>query len=182
MKKPSRRQDPAPKAEKTAPVTGESQAERFAQAASLFQSGRFAEARTWFESAAEGPNREMAHSARLHIRMCEQRLARAAPAPKSAEEHYALAIALMNRRDYAPAREHLEQALQTAANGDHIHYALALCLGSLGDVDGAARQLRRAIEIHPRNRAAARSDPDFTDLLRQPPLREVVETGRAASG
>ncbi|MBI4877940.1 MAG: hypothetical protein HY822_25190 [Acidobacteria bacterium] len=179
MRKPSKRQETAPKAGGTAPPAGQSQADLFAQAAGMFQSGRFAEARTLFESATAGPNREMAHSARLHIRMCEQRLARGAPTPASAEEHYTYAIALLNRREFSAAREHLEKALKMAGGGDHIHCALALCLGSLGDVEGAARHLRRAIEIHPRNRAIVRHDPDFADLMQRPPIRELVGAGKA---
>jgi tetratricopeptide (TPR) repeat protein len=119
----------------------------------------------------------MAHAARLRIRMCEQRIATAGPAPATAEEHYNYAVAFMNRADFQAARQHLERALQTAGDPDHIHYLLALCLGSLGDIDGACRHLRRAIEIHPRNRAMARSDPDFADLAHRPPISELLTGG-----
>ena len=183
MKKPSKREAPAPREDRAAqpaamPVAGPAQAEVFARAAEQFQAGRFAEAKALFEAASTGASREMAHSARLRMRMCDQRLAKGDPELATAEEHYNYAIALMNRRDMQGARQHLEQALRLPGGGDHLHYALALCLGTMGDLDGAGRHLRRAIEIHPRNRAMARSDPDFADLARRPPLSELLAGGQ----
>ncbi len=200
MKKPSKRalspakaekgvrtaatvQEPAEAREPAPPLpVGPSQAEAFAQASRLFHAGQYAEARRLFEEAAGGANREMAHSARLHVRMCEQRLSREAPALATAEDHYNYAVALVNRRDFQSARQHLEQALQMADDGDHIHYALALCLGYLGDIDGACHHLRRAIELHPRNRAAARSDPDFAELIHKPQISELLVAGKGVAG
>jgi len=187
MKTPSKRGAPAPKAGKTAkgPIApaaaGPSQEELFAQASGLFHSGRFGEAKALFEAASEGAIREMAHSARLHIRMCDQRLGSAIPELATAEERYNYAVALMNRREFQAARQHLEQAVRMSSGKDHLHYALALCLGALGDLDGAGQQLRRAIEIHPRNRAMARNDPDFADLVRRPPLSELLAGGHGRS-
>ena len=185
MKTPSKREAPALKAGKTAkgpiapPAAEPSQAELFEQAAGLFRSGHFGEAKALFEAASKGAIREMAHSARLHIRMCHQRLGSATPEMATVEERYNYAVALMNRREFQAARPHLEQAVRmSTSGGDHLHYALALCLGALGDLDGASQQLRRAIEIHPRNRAMARSDPDFADLVRRPPLSELLAGGQ----
>ena len=124
----------------------------------------------------------MAHSARLHVRMCDQRLAKESPALTTAEDHYNFAVTLMNRRDFQAARRHLEEALRMSSDGgDHLHYLLALCLGSLGDLEGASRHLKRAIEIHPRNRAMARSDPDFAELAHRPGIHELLTAGRGGS-
>ncbi|MCX6635181.1 MAG: hypothetical protein NT090_08895, partial [Acidobacteria bacterium] len=104
MKTPSKREAPAPKAGKTAkgPIApaGPSQEELFAQASGLFHSGRFGEAKALFAAASEGAIREMAHSARLHIRMCDQRLGSVVPELATAEERYNYAVALMNRREF----------------------------------------------------------------------------------
>jgi tetratricopeptide (TPR) repeat protein len=195
MKKPSKRERPALKTGKTAraavvPPSRETakevapaaaspvQAEKFAQAAELFTVGRFAEARRLFEAASTGANREMAHSARLHVRMCEQRVAREIPAPTTAEDNYNYAVTLMNRRDFQAAQGHLEQALRLSGEADHVYYALALCRGSLGDLEGAGRHLKRAIEIHPRNRAMARNDPDFAEFARRSPISELIAAGK----
>ena len=188
MMKPLKRKAPAKKAGKTErpaekPVAPQApaQAEVFAKAANLFQAGRFAEAKDLFEAATTGPSPAMAHSARLHVRMCEQRIAHRGPAPATADEHYTYAVAMMNRAEYLPAREHLEQALRLTDGGDYIHYALALCLGTLGDLEGACQHLKRAIEIQPRNRAAARHDPDFAELAHRPPISELLAGGRGGA-
>ncbi len=154
------------------------QPELFEKAVSVFRSGDFAAARDLFEKASAGPNREMAHSARLHVRMCQQRLERQKPVLTTAEDHYAYAVALMNHQDHAGAAPSLEEALRLGGERDHFHYALALCRGALGDLEGAAWHLRRAIEIQPRNRSIARNDPDFVRLVNQPQISELLAPGR----
>jgi tetratricopeptide (TPR) repeat protein len=157
------------------------QTKLFERAIALFHERKFAEANELFEQAAGGPNKEMAHAARVHKRMCEQRLATETPKPRTVEDYYNLAIALLNRRELAPAEQTLRQALELMEHGDHLHYAMALCRGLQGDPEGALRHLRRAIELEPRNRAAARNDPDFSELILQNPLRDLVFPERKAS-
>ena len=57
---------------------------------------------------------------------------------------------------------------------DYAHYALAVVLGHLGKVDQAAQHLRRAIQMQPRNRTAALADPDFSELAKYPPIRDLL--------
>lgn len=150
------------------------QRRHFEEATAFFHSGNYQNARQRFLAASEGPNREMAHTARLHISMCEQRLARMAPELKTPEDHYNYAIALINRRELGEAERHLKIA-STGLNGaDHVLYAMALCRALQGDLAGSADYLSRAIQIDPRNRSLARSDPDFQEACRKPPLRELV--------
>lgn len=47
----------------------------FTRAIALFNAGRFAAAKEAFGKLTEARNRDLAHSAKLRIRMCEQRLA-----------------------------------------------------------------------------------------------------------
>jgi tetratricopeptide (TPR) repeat protein len=155
------------------PPAPDQQRVKFEQAIALFQRGDFPAARAAFEGALAGDSREMAHAARIHMRMCEQRIARNTPQPASAEERYNFAVALINRRELGLAERHLAEALG-AADGDHLHYAMALCLGLKGDLDGAGKHLRRAIELEPRNRLAALNDPDFREFVHHPTLRQVL--------
>jgi tetratricopeptide (TPR) repeat protein len=167
----------APEVPAPALSSGE-QSEAFESAIALFHSGQFTAARTLFREAASGPNREMTHAALSHARMCERRIG-APPAPASAEERYNYAIALINERRFEAAEAQLRQALAQAPNGDHIHYALALCRGLSGDLAGAYTHIKRAIELHPRNRAVARNDADFADLAQRPPLADLLYPERA---
>jgi len=158
------------------------QKEAFEAAAALFHTGQFQPAQELFRQAAQGPNREMAHTALLHARMCERRLAAVELTPRSAEEHYNIAVALINQRRLEPAERHLRQALAQTPDSDHLYYVLSLCYGLGGDLAGAYDHLKRAIELRPQNRIAARNDPDFAEIGRQPPLAELLYPERADSG
>lgn len=171
---------PSPKARKALvpapPSVQHHQPELFENGIALFREGRFAEARVFFEKAAEGPILEMGSAARTHARMCELRIDRAAPAVTTAEDHYNYGVALLNQRRLREAEAHLEEALRLAPEGDHIHYALALSRGLSGDIQRASQNLRRAIELQPRNRGQARNDPDFAGLLHHPPIAALLFT------
>ena len=136
----------------------------------LFHARKLAEAREQFQIAAGGPERDVAQRARLHISMCDRRLQQAAVTLKSAEDYYNYGVALINSRNIAEARTHLETALAMAPGKDHIHYALGLAQALAGDTANAFDNLKRAIELEPRNRIMARQDADFGPLANQPPF------------
>ena len=164
------------------PMDAARQAEAFESAAVLFHAGQFRPAQELFRQAAHGPSREMAHSALLHARMCQRRLERAELAPRTPEEHYDFAVALVNERRIGAAEEHLRAALAQAPESDHLYYVMALCRGLGGDLVGAYTHLKRAIELRPQNRIAARNDPDFAEIGQQPPLAELLYPERTRAG
>jgi len=141
----------------------------------FFHARKFKEARERFaEAAAGGPERDVAQRARLHIAMCDRRLQQAPVSLGSAEDYYNYGVALINSRNVAEARTHLEKAIQIAPGSDHIHYALALAQALSGDVTNACENLKRAIELEPRNRIIARQDADFGPLAHQPPFDALL--------
>lgn len=151
-------------------VTPARQLANFEAAMKLFHARKLQEARDLFATAAEGPERDVAQRARLHIAMCDRRLQQATVSLKSAEEYYNYGVALLNARNVAEARTHLEKALSMAPGTDHIHYAVALAQALSGDSANAYENLKRAIELEPRNRIIARQDADFAPLANQPPF------------
>jgi len=140
----------------------------------FFHARKFKEARERFAEAAGGPERDVAQRARLHIAMCDRRLQQAPVSLGSAEDYYNYGVALINSRNVAEARMHLEKAIQIAPGSDHIHYALALAQALSGDVANACENLKRAIELEPRNRIIARQDADFGPLAHQPPFDALL--------
>ncbi|MCE5311136.1 MAG: tetratricopeptide repeat protein [Acidobacteriales bacterium] len=155
-------------------MAAEEQADAFERAMRLFHARDYAGARNIFETAAKGPVAAMAHTARVHARMCEMRLSQAQPQLETADDHYNYAVGLINMRRLADAEKHLTKALEIYPNADHLHYALALTRGLQGDFEGAHRHMKRAIDIQPRNRALARNDPDFAELIQRGSLRELL--------
>src|SRR5262249_39220625 len=148
----------------------QNQLARFEAGMKLFHARKLQEARDHFKAAADGPELDVMQRAKLHMAMCDRRLQQSAPTLRSAEDHYNYGVALLNTRNVAEARGHLEKALQMSPGADHIHYALALAQALSGDLMNAHENLKRAIELEPRNRILARQDTDFAPLLNQPPF------------
>jgi tetratricopeptide (TPR) repeat protein len=157
-----------------APPPGQRQRTSFEAAMKLFHARKFKEARELFEEAASGPERDVAQRSKLHIAMCDRRIGQPAVELGTAEENYNYGIAMLNSRKVAEARTHLEKALEIAPGSDHIHYALALTLALSGDLAGAHDNLKRAIEIEPRNRLIARQDADFAPIVNQPSFQALI--------
>ncbi|MCC6367930.1 MAG: tetratricopeptide repeat protein [Bryobacterales bacterium] len=165
----------APPLRQDAPATAaRTQAEEFDKAMRLFHQRDFASALLHFEKCAAGENRDMAYTAKQHIRMCQQRIAQSQPDLRTPEDLYYYAVNLISQRRPADAEQILKRALEQSPKSDHIQYALCLSRGLQGDLEGAARHLETAIRLDPRNRTIARTDPDFLEFGRQSPVREIV--------
>jgi tetratricopeptide (TPR) repeat protein len=175
---PSRRrpgpQDAAGSAAAEARSMAQAQVKSFEQAVRLFHARKFGEARELFVKASNGPNREMAHNAELHIRMCDRRLEKPVVDLKTAEDHYNYGIAMINARNLSDAQQHLEAALKLDPRADHVLYALAIAKGLSGDIDAACDNLKRAIDLEPRNRISARQDADFAPFSNQPQIQQLL--------
>jgi tetratricopeptide (TPR) repeat protein len=140
----------------------------------LLHKRNFREAKELFEKARKGPSLEIASNATLHVRMCERRLAAPLPEPKTAEEHYNYAIALINLRNLEPAGHHLGIALELEPRADHVHYAMGVYQALSGDAQGAYDSLKRAIELQPRNRMVARQDSDLDGIGKNPRIIRLL--------
>jgi Flp pilus assembly protein TadD len=161
------------------PMTAQAQLAAFEGAMKLFHARRLADAREMFRTVTAGPERDVAQRAQLHIVMCDRRLASATVEFHSADDHYNYGVALINSRNASLAREHLETASRMAPGTEHIHYALGVASAMAGDMDGAYANLKLAIELEPRNRIAARQDPDLLSFSDRPPLDELLYPERA---
>jgi tetratricopeptide (TPR) repeat protein len=149
---------------------GQQQLAGFEAAMKQFHARNFTAAREMFERTAQGPERDVAQRSKLHISMCDRRLQQDVVSLGSAEEYYTYGVALLNARKPAEARASLEKAVSMDPSAEHMFYALAGAMALTGDLNGAHESLKRAIEIEPRNRLAARQDADFASLANQPPF------------
>ena len=166
--------DPVTRAEAPRAANAFTQLAAFEAAMKLFHARQLSEARVLFQQAATGAERDVAQRAQLHIAMCDRRLQQTTVSFGTAEECYNYGVALLNARNVAEARTHLEKALAIAPGSDHIHYALALAQALSGDLAAAHENLRRAIELQPRNRLIARHDADFAPPAIQAAFRSLL--------
>ena len=67
----------------------QAQLKLYEEALRLFQDQKFSRAQQVLGKVVEGPSKELGDRAKMHLRICEQRISRMpVPAAKSAEDHY----------------------------------------------------------------------------------------------
>ena len=158
------------------------QLKAYEEALVLLQQQKFHRAKQVLEKVLEGPSRELRDRALVHIRICDQRIARApVPSAKSVEDHYTQGVALMNLGRWDEAREHLDRARKAAPKADHVVYAMAALDCLTGEADSAMENLKIAIQLRPENRYHARNDEDFSFLQEDPRFTELLYPERDGS-
>ena len=155
----------------------------FEIATRFFNRGSFRKAKAIFEKLATNVFPEVADRAKLHLRLCDQKMARSVPSPKTLQECYALGVAELNNRDLDAAIEHLSKADKMRPKSEHVRYALAAAYALQGNTEAALEHLKVAIQLRPGNMYLARHDEDFQSLLSHPVFRSLVRAdgGRAAA-
>jgi tetratricopeptide (TPR) repeat protein len=154
----------------------------YEEALKHFQQQKFTRAKEMLEKVLEGPTKELADRAQMHLRICEQRISKMpTPTPKTAEDHYTQGVALMNLGRWDEAREHLDRAHKAAPKADHIIYAMAALDCLTGEADSAMENLKIAIQLRPENRYHARNDEDFSFLQEDPRFTELLYPEREGS-
>ena len=153
----------------------EKQAGHYGKAVSHFNDRRFKMALPWFQKAVEGPNTVLRHRAEVHTRICRRQIESHKVKLKTVDDYYNYGIKLVNDRELEEAEQHFQKALTMAPDSDHLHYASAIVRALSGDAEGASANLKRAIELNGRNRLLARSDPDFSSVVRHPLITELLQ-------
>jgi tetratricopeptide (TPR) repeat protein len=93
---------------------------------------------------------------------------------RSADDHYNVGIADLNRRALSSAIEHLQHALKLAPKADHILYALATANALEGNRDQALHYLKQSIHHRPENRFLAARDSDFAPLQDDTDFKQLI--------
>jgi len=118
---------------------------------------------------------EIQASAKARIHACEKKLQeRARTVFRSADDHYNVAVALMNSGDLATAVTHLHSALKLAPKADHILYAMAAANALQGNRDQALSYLKQSIHHRAENRFQAVQDTDFAVLAEEQAFKDLV--------
>jgi tetratricopeptide (TPR) repeat protein len=153
----------------------QAQLKLYDEALALFHQQKFAKAKLELKKVLEGPSKELADRARMHLKITEQRMKPSHEQnPRTAEEHYQRGVAMMNIGRWDDARESLDKARKAAPKADYIHYALAALDCLTGEAESAMKNLKVAIELRPENRFHARNDEDFAFLQEDPRFTEML--------
>ena len=161
----------------------EQQLKQYEDALRYFQQQKFHKAKQELEKVVAGPSKELADRAGMHLRVCEQRIARLPQAAlKSAEDYYQQGVAMMNLGRWDEARELLLRARKLAPRADYVVYAMAALDCLTGEAEAAMENLKLAIEMRPENRYHARNDEDFEFLQEDPRFTELLYPEREGAG
>ena len=161
----------------------QAQLKLYDEALALFHQQKFSRAKQELEKVLEGPSKELADRARMHVKIAEQRMRPAHEQnPRTAEEHYQRGVTMMNIGRWDYARESLDKARKAAPKADHIHYALAALDCLTGEADSALANLKVAIQLRPENRYHARNDEDFAFLQEDPRFTELLYPEQDGAG
>ena len=146
-------------------------------------SHEYERAKVAFERILEsfGEDKEILERVRMHLRLCEQKMARKPPVPKTMDEYYDFGVALMNEGKYEEATEYLNKALKSNPTSDYVIYALAAMKARIGDVESALNHLQTAINLKPENRFLAQRDADFESLKQNDRFVSLVFPERSIS-
>jgi tetratricopeptide (TPR) repeat protein len=118
---------------------------------------------------------EIQASAKARVQACEKKLQeRSRSVYRTADDHYNVAVALLNSGDLDSAMEHLQSALKLAPKADHILYALAAANALKGNKDQALSYLKQSIHHRPENRFQALQDKDFAVLVEEQAFKDLV--------
>jgi tetratricopeptide (TPR) repeat protein len=118
---------------------------------------------------------EIQERAKVLLHACEKKIQeKARTVLRSADDHYNVGIADLNRRELGSAIEHLQHALKLMPKADHVFYALATASALQGNRDQALQYLKQSIHYRPENRFLAPRDADFESLQEDADFKQLV--------
>jgi tetratricopeptide (TPR) repeat protein len=118
---------------------------------------------------------EIQERSKVLIHACEKKVhEKGRTVLRSADDHYNVGIADLNRRDIPSSIQHLEHALKLMPKADHVLYALAAANAIQGDSDHAITYLKQAVHFRTQNRYLAARDNDFESLKENPDFKQLV--------
>ncbi len=116
----------------------------------------------------------VADRARVHLRLCEQKLHPPAKTLKTVEDFYVAGVSELNARRVERALEYLTKAEKLDPKREEIHYALAAAYALQSNSSAALEHLNKSIKLRPENRFQARQDEDFEALAADARFQSLV--------
>jgi outer membrane protein assembly factor BamD (BamD/ComL family) len=163
--------------EKTRARQFASAVQAYESAIKLMHAEQFAKAIRGFETViTDHPEEpEIQGRAKILLHACEKKVQdKGRTILRSADDHYNVGIADLNRRELGSAIDHLQHALKLAPKADHVLYALATANALQGNRDQALQFLKQSIHYRSENRFLAARDSDFESLHEDELFNQLV--------
>ncbi|HEV2274346.1 MAG TPA: hypothetical protein VGR96_09285 [Acidobacteriaceae bacterium] len=148
--------------------------QEYQTALQCMQEGKFEKARVLFEKLTHDGPPEVLERVRVYLAACDRHARQHGLTFDSTEEQYDYAISLLNTGLYEEARYQFINILEIDAKADYAYYGLAILESMTGQAEPCLEHLAKGIELNPRNRIQARSDPDFQDMADDPRFTELL--------
>lgn len=118
---------------------------------------------------------EIQERAKVLIQACQKKIQeKGRTVLRSADDHYNVGIAELNRRELGAALDHLQHALKLTPKADHVLYALATASALQGNREQAIQHLKQSIHYRSENRFLAARDADFESLYEDEEFKHLV--------
>jgi tetratricopeptide (TPR) repeat protein len=147
----------------------------FEAATRHFQKRNYERAKELFAKLAETAPLGVADRAKVHLRLCNQRLAPRPVRLKTAEDYYVAGVSALNDRRLDQAVECLARSTKLDPKREESHYALAVAYALQGKTDPALEQLKVSIRLRPQNLFQARTDEDLRRLALDPRFSHLLQ-------
>jgi tetratricopeptide (TPR) repeat protein len=148
--------------------------QHYQSAVQLVQQGKYEKATAALEKFLPGAPPELIERCRMYIATCRRQMGHAALAFTTREERYDYAISQLNQGLFEEAREQMDALAGDAPDADFVFYGLSVLDSMTGRPQECLANLRRAIELNPRNRLQARTDSDFQNMFDDPRFTELL--------
>ena len=165
----------AKKAAKSAKPAVDRLAKDYDKAVNLLNRRSFAKALPLFEAIADSQESVFTHRARIHVRICQERLSKATAGLKTADDYYNYAVRLLNDRELDEAARIVDKAIKLDAKNADAHYVRAVIGALNSDATRAWKSLGKAIDLNPDIRLTARRDSDLSGVAEDTRIASLLE-------
>jgi tetratricopeptide (TPR) repeat protein len=151
----------------------------FESATRHFQKRNYERAKEIFIKLVESAPLGVADRAKVHLRLCDQRLAPIPARLKSAEDYYVAGVSALNARRLDQAVQCLVRSTKLDPKREESHYALAAAYAVQGHTAPAVEHLKASIMLRPQNLFQARADEDLQRVVLDPRFSHLLQSGAA---
>lgn len=151
----------------------------FSLAVKDFQKGDFDKTVASFKDFIEKfpVDKELVDRARAYLAIAQKKPKKEIASPKSFGDHYHLAVAKINQKDYPAALKALDKALEFKEQEGLVYYLQADTYSLMGQTDESLETLKKAVQKDRNFAVLAQNEPDFEPLWEDKKFKLITKLG-----